>query len=409
MLKSKRDRCRFTLPLSMEIRPHDQQPACNSQMDKEWKMSRKCSSVIHVLVLSIALFVSSLALDLTQRAAAQGSAAQPQYGVAVKRPVLQAACQYCPWGALGDVVKKAMSFYGYDVAICYACSGEDGARIVSKRLMPPEVTDRQFAEGTALQPHAPIDFGVTNAEFVRRAYEGKEGYRNDGQLANLRVIARIESPAYLMIAAVRASGITDLHQIAEKKMPVRIMAGVAGGLGSIDVILKYYGFTRQDVVSWGGKILAGNALLRNPDFDVILGVGVLANYPEGGMWYEMTQKKDLVFLPVAEELRQKLVRENGATLVDLPFRYMRGVGDVPIPTVGFSGVNIYGRDDLPDSFAYDVAKALDEKRDLIRWTNQPFSYDPLTVANGDGVPLHPGAARYYRERGYLMTAAEAAK
>jgi hypothetical protein len=88
MLKSKRDRCRFTFLLSMDTRPHHQQPACHSQMDKEWKMSRTCSSVIHVLVLSIALFVSCLALDLTQRAAAQGSAAQPQYGVAVKRPVL---------------------------------------------------------------------------------------------------------------------------------------------------------------------------------------------------------------------------------------------------------------------------------------------------------------------------------
>jgi hypothetical protein len=35
MLKSKRDRCRFALPLSMETRPHHQQPAYNSQMDKE--------------------------------------------------------------------------------------------------------------------------------------------------------------------------------------------------------------------------------------------------------------------------------------------------------------------------------------------------------------------------------------
>jgi TRAP-type uncharacterized transport system substrate-binding protein len=348
-------------------------------------------------------------LDVTPRAAAQSYAAPPQYGVAVRRPVLQAACRYCPWGALGDVVKKAMSSYGYDVAICYACSGEDGARIVSKRLMPPEVSDRQFAEGTELQPQAPIDFGVTNAEYVRRAYQGKEGYGKDGPLTNLRVIARIESPAYLMIAATRSSGITDLHQIAERKLPVRIMAGVAGGLGSIDVVLKYYGFTRQDVLSWSGKILAGNALLRNPDFDLILGVGVLANYPEGGMWYEMTQKKDLVFFPVPEDLRQKLVRENGGTLVDLPFRYMRGIGDAPIPTVGFSGIDVYGRDDLPDSFTYDVAKALDEKRDLIRWTNQPFSYDPLTVANGEGVPLHQGAARYYRERGYPANAVEAAK
>src|SRR6185312_12912400 len=157
-------------------------------------------------------------------------------------------------------------------------------------------------------------------------------------------IARIESPAYLMIAADRASGITDLRQIAEKKLPVRIMAGVAGGLGGIDVVLKYYGFSRQDVVSWGGKILNGNALLRNPNFDVILGVGVLANYPEGGMWYEMTQKKDLVFFSVPEPLRQKLAKENGGVLVDLPFRYMAGVGDGPIASVGFSGTEVYGRD-----------------------------------------------------------------
>ena len=374
-------------------------------------MARASFRITRVVVLGVSVLLTSLVLGPSQRAIADDSAAQSQYGIAVKRPVLQAACQYCPWGALGDIIKKAMSFYGYDVTICYACSGEDGARIVSRHLMSPEVTDRQFGLGLGLQPQAPIDFGVTNGEYVRRAYEGKGGYQRDGPLTDLRAIARIESPAYLMIAAVRSSGITDLHQIAEKRMPVRIMAGVAGGLGSLDEIFKYNGFTRQDVVSWGGKILSGNALLRNPNFDVILGVGVLANYPEGGMWCEMTQKKDLVFLPIPETLRQKLVKENGAILVDLPFRYMQGVGDVPIPTVGIFPARKYitGRDDLPDGFAYDVAKALDERRDLIRWTNQPFSYDPMTVANGDGVPLHPGAAKYYHERGYPMNGGESLK
>ena len=355
---------------------------------------------------AIALLLSIVCVSLATPLRAQ---AQTQFGVEAKRPVLQAACQYCPWGALGDALQKAMKPYGYDVAICYACSGEDGARIVSRRLRPPEVSDRQFAEGTLMQPDAPIDFGVTNSENVRRAYEGKEGYQKDGPMTNLRAIARIESPAYLMIAADRSSGITNLRQIAEKKMPVRIMAGAAGGLGSIDGILKYYGFSRQDVISWGGKILSGNALLRNPNFDLIIGVGVLANYPEGGMWYEMTQKKDLTFFPIPEDLRQRFVKENGAVLVDLPFRYMQGIGDTPIPTVGLSGTAVYGRDDLPDAFVYDVAKALDEKRDLIRWTNQPFSYDPNTVGNGGGVPLHPGAAKYYRERGYPIVSFEAAK
>jgi TRAP-type uncharacterized transport system substrate-binding protein len=32
---------------------------------------------------------------------------------------------------------------------------------------------------------------------------------------------------------------------------------------------------------------------------------------------------------------------------------------------------------------------------------RPYSYDPRTVWRNLDVPLHPGAARYYREQGYL--------
>lgn len=352
--------------------------------------------VIGFPILSLAFAVGCL----TQQAEAQDPTTQQVYGVAAKRPVVQASCKHCPWGALAEVLKKAMTPYGYDLAICHSCSSEESARIVSKRLMPPKVSDRQVELGVGLQPNAPIDFGVTNTENVRRAYEGRGRYQKDGPMTNLRAIALIESPAYLLIATERSAGITDLRQIAEKKMPVRLMAGASGGLGSIDMVFSHYGFSRKDIESWGGKVLPGGALLRHPDFDVIVGVGLLSNYPEGSMWYEMTQKKDLVFLPVPEYLRQRIVKENDAILVDLPVRYMRGVGDEPIPTVGFSGTTIYGRDDLPDAFVYDIAKALDEKRNLLRWTTQPFSYDPNTVSDGRGVPLHPGAAKYYRERGY---------
>jgi len=119
------------------------------------------------------------------------------------------------------------------------------------------------------------------------------------------------------------------------------------------------------------------------------------------MWYEMSQKKDLVFLRIPEDLRQKLAKEHHGELVTLPFRYLRGLDDEPYPTVGLSGLFVYGRDDLPDQFVRDIARGLDEKRSLIKWTIQPFSYDPNTVGDGDGVPLHPAAAGYYRDRGYL--------
>jgi len=56
---------------------------------------------------------------------------------------------------------------------------------------------------------------------------------------------------------------------------------------------------------------------------------------------------------------------------------------------------------MPDDFAYTVAKAMDEHPELLQWSNMNFSYNRNTVWKAYGVPLHPGAARYYKDRGYM--------
>jgi uncharacterized protein len=84
----------------------------------------------------------------------------------------------------------------------------------------------------------------------------------------------------------------------------------------------------------------------------------------------------------------------------IPLGLFRGV-DRPIPAVVRSGTSIYGRDDTPADLAYALAKALDEHQDLLQWSNVTYSYNPYSVWKAFGVPLHPGAERYYRERGYL--------
>jgi hypothetical protein len=139
--------------------------------------------------------------------------------------------------------------YGYDVAICYSCSGVDSVRFVSRRLMAAEISDRQFVEGTLDRPDAPIDFGITQAERVRAGYEGAGPYKGDGPLKNLRVIARIESPAYLMVAAVKSSGIADLKELRDRKAPLRVMIGVGGEV--LDTVLDYYGTSRAKIKAKG--------------------------------------------------------------------------------------------------------------------------------------------------------------
>ena len=74
--------------------------------------------------------------------------------------------------------------------------------------------------------------------------------------------------------------------------------------------------------------------------------------------------------------------------------------DRPIPSVYRPWQLIFGRDDMPHDFVYLLAQALDTNRRLFRETHIPYSYDPAEVARDHGVPLHPGAEQYYRERGY---------
>jgi len=115
---------------------------------------------------ALVMVLSTWALPSPARAQDQPK----EYGIAAKRPVLQASCRHCPWGALGDILKTIMA-PAYDVAICYGCSGENGARYVSKRLMSAEISDRLFAQGVSTRPDAPVDFGITQSERTRDGYQ----------------------------------------------------------------------------------------------------------------------------------------------------------------------------------------------------------------------------------------------
>ena len=43
----------------------------------------------------------------------------------------------------------------------------------------------------------------------------------------------------------------------------------------------------------------------------------------------------------------------------------------------------------------------DEHQDILQWNHMNFSYNKNTVWQAYGMPLHPGAAKYYREKGYM--------
>jgi para-nitrobenzyl esterase len=161
----------------------------------------------------------------------------------------------------------------------------------------------------------------------------------------------------------------------------------------------YYGLSKDVVEAAGGRV--GRSHERREDFDVVIGGGGgMTTAPEWSIWTDISQKLDLNFIELPDDLLAELAREGEQERGTIPAGLYRGIVR-PIPTVVRTGTVVYGRDDMPDDFAYDVAKALDEQQQLLQWRHLNFSYNVHTVWRAYEVPLHPGAARYYREKGYM--------
>jgi uncharacterized protein len=330
-------------------------------------------------------------------------------GFGVKRPVLASACPNgCPWGELGDFVTEALLPFGYEVIQCRNCNRALGPPLVARASLPPELTGEDLVVGTTIRVNAKVDFGITSSSRLAWAFAGRYNYAEDGPFANLRLIAKIEDPSYVLCAVKADSGITDLSQIAAQKLPVTILGG---GSPISQPILDHYGLTQEAVTSWGGSFV--NATIAgfadDPAFDVLINENASpANNPEASYWTKLSQKHNLRFLDLPETVLDRLARDAslGVTRATVKWGFLKGV-DRPIATVARSGHAVFARDDMPEQSGYDVAKAIDLHRAALRWFIRPYSYDSRTAWENMGVLLHPGAERYYREAGYLPGSAAA--
>jgi len=322
--------------------------------------------------------------------------------IAAHRPVFGGACKLCPWGALGEVVRQAMKPYGYDVRICYNCSGGNSPLIVAERRKPPPYRpDPSGSELLAPRNEAglgPIDFGATAVQFMVAAYRGTGLYAREGPHRNLRLIANIQSPNYLIVAARAETGITDLSQVRAKRWPVKVLAG-GSGTGLTDSILSYFGIPRDSILAAGGRF--GAARSDRDDFDVIIHSSQgLTSAPEFDVWTDVSQRFQLNYIQLPDELLAQIAAGDFYDQGLIPVGLLPGI-DRPIRTVVRTGTVVYTTAAVPDEFAYAVAKALDEQQQLLQWSQLNFSYNIHNVAKAFEVPLHPGAERYYRERGYI--------
>jgi TRAP-type uncharacterized transport system substrate-binding protein len=169
-------------------------------------------------------------------------------------------------------------------------------------------------------------------------------------------------------------------------------------------ILRAAGFTLEDIRRWGGEIHlasrpsdpARRAGIESGEVDAVFDEGIKS-------WARTALENGFRFLPVEGSIL-KHMKALGYRATRMTKAQFPGIA-AEVQTVDFSGWPMIVRADMRDDVAYALCETIEKRKDTMPTDN----YKPLDIAqlcandveSPYDVPLHPGAARFYSERGYL--------
>jgi hypothetical protein len=233
------------------------------------------------------------------------------------------------------------------------------------------------------------------------AYNGKAEFEGK-PVKNLRGIASLY-PESVQIVARADSGIKSLKDIRGKSL----IPGDRGSASSVDTlnILSYYGMTFKDFssVDWL-PFSVGAQRLQDQQADVSV---IVAGWPTAAV-VELAMSTDVVIVPIDEDAIKMLTTKFPFyTKVIIPKNTYKGMKqDVATITVMAQWVV---DEQVPEDVVYKLTKALWEKgkdgmsgADVLAKVHAKGKDVQLkTALSGMAIPLHPGAARYYKEKNLI--------
>ncbi len=240
------------------------------------------------------------------------------------------------------------------------------------------------------------------------AYRGKGPFRKP---VPLRTIAVFPSYDVMGFAVHKSTGITSLAQIKKERFPLRLSTGRvtlsfikdSTTMFTVTAVMQAAGFTLADIRRWGGRIHSTPRPSDPTRLAVIEDGTVDAVFDEGiKSWCQEGLDHDFRFLPVEGQVRKRLAAMGYRPTV-LPKSRFPGIPQ-DIPTIDFSGWPMVVRADMPDDVAYALCEAIERRQEFMPTDNYKLLDMAQLCANDEetpyDVPLHPGAKRFYRERGY---------
>jgi TRAP transporter TAXI family solute receptor len=280
-----------------------------------------------------------------------------------------------------------------------------GHELPSKGKTTIILTDEMFSSVEAVS-EGKADMGmVTPPACLAMAYRGVGPYTR--KMNNLRAIGSFPHDDRMLWAVPADSGIKSIEDMKDKPLRLVLPGNQFPVRFLVERILLAYGTSLEELIGRGWQIIEENDCLKIP-LPVVGGEAdaVVHEALPTPAWRELSQKRNMKFLPIRTDVLQMLEDDYGFRRAVLSKGVLRGI-DEDTPCVDFSEWTMFVREDMPEDLAYRIVRIFVEKREALESMLSSSqsgmqSIDPREVWRNVGeIPLHPAAKRYYQEHGYM--------
>jgi TRAP transporter TAXI family solute receptor len=236
--------------------------------------------------------------------------------------------------------------------------------------------------------------------FGNTAYDGYAGLgKFKKKNTNIRFFANLY-PGVLQTAVPAKSKIMTYADLKDKNIsPGKL---TFSGNIAVEKLLGLYGVTYAQIKKNGGAIHRVGykdsvALMKDGHIDAFVGLTTAPN----SSFIALDFSPGIRFLPIKKAIANKYLKQNpGFIKIKIKKGTYKGVTK-DVPTIAAPTVIIINKG-VSSELAYQMAKVLwDRHGDLVKVNKFWLKVSLNDGLSGAAIPVHPGAARFYREQGVV--------
>lgn len=249
-------------------------------------------------------------------------------------------------------------------------------------------------ENPSLLAMEEAELGITNADTAYFAFNGLPPF--PGKMEGICAMFNGLAPGAFQYVVLAGSDVHSLHDLPGK----RIAAGPQGNSASLNLrdLLAFYDMDYNSIRP--NYLPVSDGIEQLVDGHVEMAI-VQAGVPAPAIMEAFASGKDIRILSFSDEDRKKIVEKFPYFHpIDLDKNIYPALENDVVTTFATNNLVII-REDLPEDLVYQMTAAVFDHLDEFHKVHPAARWVSFETAVDTPIPLHAGAARYFKEKGYL--------